>query len=48
MNSPQSTCVLIVGGRSGIGAAAATAFAALGAQLTFASRAPRSSRKADR
>ncbi|SEJ10116.1 SDR family oxidoreductase [Paraburkholderia diazotrophica] len=38
MNSPQSTRVLIVGGSSGIGAAAAKAFAALGAQVTIASR----------
>jgi NAD(P)-dependent dehydrogenase (short-subunit alcohol dehydrogenase family) len=38
MNLPQSTRVLIVGGSSGIGAAAAKAFAALGAQVTIASR----------
>jgi NAD(P)-dependent dehydrogenase (short-subunit alcohol dehydrogenase family) len=38
MNSLQSKRVLIVGGSSGIGAAAAQAFAALGAQVTIASR----------
>ncbi|ACC74476.1 SDR family oxidoreductase [Paraburkholderia phymatum] len=38
MNSLQSKRVLIVGGSSGIGAAAAKAFASLGAQVTIASR----------
>ncbi|MCO4883022.1 SDR family oxidoreductase [Paraburkholderia caribensis] len=38
MNSLESKRVLIVGGSSGIGAAAATAFAALGAHVTIASR----------
>jgi len=38
MNSLQSKRVLIVGGSSGISAAAAKAFAALGAQVTIASR----------
>ena len=38
MNTLASKRVLVVGGSSGIGAAAAKAFAALGAQVTIASR----------
>ncbi len=38
MNNFESQTVLIVGGSSGIGAAAAKAFAALGADVTIASR----------
>ena len=38
MNNFNSKAVLIVGGSSGIGAAAAQAFAALGANVTIASR----------
>lgn len=38
MSNFESKTVLIVGGSSGIGAAAATAFAALGADVTIASR----------
>jgi len=36
MNNFESQTVLIVGGSSGIGAAAAKAFAALGADVTIA------------
>ena len=38
MNNLESKTVLVVGGSSGIGAAAARAFAALGADVTIASR----------
>ena len=40
MNTLESKSVLIVGGSSGIGAATAKAFAALGADVTIASRNP--------